>query len=211
MAGRDGGPGEGEWPVASSDGKPVVAVFGSSTLQESDPAYREVVALGAELARAGLTVMSGGYGGAMAAVSRGAHDAGGHVIGVTVELFEPRGPANPWVRERVHTGDLHERLKHLVHTADAFVAVTGSIGTLTELFLSWTMLSVSARPRAPLVLMGPHWRGWLEAHRAPELVPEPLFAFVEIADTPHEAAQAVARALARRGVESPGTTTRGAS
>lgn len=197
MPGRNAVPGEGEWSVAPNNGQPVVAVFGSSTMKEDEPAYAEVVALGAELAKAGLAVMSGGYGGAMAAVSRGAHDAGGHVIGVTVEMFERRGPVNPWVRERVHTPDIYERLKHLVHEADAFVAVTGSIGTLTELFLSWTMLSVSARPRAPLVLMGAHWREWLEAHRAPELVPGHLFAFVEVADTPREAAKAVADALAR--------------
>ena len=67
--------------------------------------------LGAELARRGVATMTGGYGGAMAAASRGAHEAGGHVIGVTVDLFERRGPVNPWVRERVHTPDLFERLR----------------------------------------------------------------------------------------------------
>jgi hypothetical protein len=175
----------------------VVAVYGSSTLKDDSPAYAEVVSLGAELAKAGLAVMTGGYGGAMAAASRGAHDAGGHVIGVTVDLFEPRGPVNPWVRERVHTPDIYARLRHLVHEADAFVAVNGRIGTLTEVFLSWTMLSVSARPHAPLVLMGAHWREWLEAHRAPELIPGHLFEFVEVADTPPATAKAVVAALER--------------
>lgn len=162
-----------------------------------EPAYAEVRTLGAELARAGLAVMTGGYGGAMEAASRGAREAGGHVIGVTVEMFEARGPVNPWVSERVHTPDLFARLKHLVHEADAFVAVTGSIGTLTELFLSWTMLSVNARPRAPLVLMGGHWREWLEAHRSPGFVPGHLFGYVEVADTPQATARAVVEALGR--------------
>jgi uncharacterized protein (TIGR00730 family) len=180
------------------DGRqPVVAVFGSSTLADDSPAYAEVVSLGAELAKAGLAVMTGGYGGAMAAASRGAHEAGGHVIGVTVDLFERRGSANPWVRERVHTPDIYARLRHLVHEADAFVAVHGSIGTLTEVFLSWTMLSVSARPQAPLVLMGAHWREWLDAHRSPELIPGHLFGLVEVADTPLATARAVVDALER--------------
>ena len=178
--------------------RPMVAVFGSSTMQESDAAYAEVVRLGAELAGAGCAVMTGGYGGAMAAASRGAREAGGHVVGVTVELFERRGPVNPWVTERVHTPDLYERLRYLVHHADAFVAVNGSIGTLTELFLSWTMLSVAARPRAPLVLMGAHWREWLEAHRAPELVPEHLFSYVQVADSPELTTRAVTAALEGR-------------
>lgn len=183
--------------MALNNRQPVVAIYGSSTMKEDEPAYAEVMSLGAELAKAGLAVMTGGYGGAMAAASRGAHEAGGHVIGVTVDLFEARGPVNPWVTERVHTPDIYSRLKYLVHEADAFVAVTGSIGTLTELFLSWTMLSVSARPKAPLVLMGAHWREWLEAHRAPELVPGHLFGLVEVADTPGDTARAVVAALAR--------------
>jgi hypothetical protein len=183
--------------VALDNRQPVVAVYGSSTLEENTPAYAEVVSLGAELARCGCAVMTGGYGGAMAAASRGAHEAGGHVIGVTVDLFERRGPVNPWVHERVHTPDIYARLRHLVHEADAFVAVHGSIGTLTEVFLSWTMLSVSARPQAPLVLMGAHWREWLAAHRTPELIPGHLFGFIEVADTPPATARAVVEALDR--------------
>jgi len=181
--------------VTSRENVPVVAVYGSSTMSESDPAWAAVEQLGAGLARAGLAVMSGGYNGAMAAVSRGAREAGGHVVGVTVEMFEKRGPVNEWVHERVHTGDIFERLRHLVGRADAFVAVSGSVGTLTELFLTWMLLSVSARPRAPFVLMGPHWRAWLDAHRSPELVPEKLFAFVEVADTPEDAVRAVVAGL----------------
>ncbi len=185
---------------------PVVAVFGSSTMRESDPFWAPVEQLGAGLAKAGLSVMSGGYNGAMAAVSRGAREAGGHVVGVTVEMFEKRGPANEWVHERVHTSDIYERLRHLVTHADAFVAVNGSVGTLTELFLTWMLLSVSARPRAPFVLMGPHWRAWLEAHRSPELVPERLFELVEVADTPEDAVRAVVAGL---GLPAAGNGRRG--
>lgn len=180
------------------DGRqPVVAVFGSSTLQEDSPAFAEVETLGAELARAGCAVMTGGYGGAMAAASRGAHGAGGRVIGVTVEMFEKRGPVNPWVTDRVHTPDLYERLRYLVREADAFVAVHGSIGTLTELFLAWTVVGVSGPPHAPIVLMGAHWREWLELHRRPEFVPHHLFQYVQVADTPAEAARLVSEGLQR--------------
>ena len=177
--------------------QPIVAVFGSSTVREHDAAWREARDLGAALARRGVATMSGGYGGAMAAVSRGAHEAGGHVIGVTVELFERRSPVNPWVRERVHTPDLFERLRHLVHTADGFVAVAGSIGTLTELFLVWTLVSVEAREAAPIVLMGPQWHAWLDLHRGPAFVPARLHDLVEIADTPEGAAEAVVAGIAR--------------
>ena len=79
-----------------SHDRPLIAVFGSSTVQESDRAYRLAYELGRELALVGADVMTGGYSGTMEACSKGAHEAGGHVVGVTVELFEKRGPVNRW-------------------------------------------------------------------------------------------------------------------
>lgn len=175
---------------------PVIAVFGSSTVREDSPLYARSLALGRALAERGAVVMTGGYDGVMAACSRGAHEQGGHVVGVTVELFETRGPVNPWVRERVHTPDLFARLRHLVDHADGYVVATGSIGTLSELFLVWTLLSVAARPPAPVVLMGEHWREWLAVHAGPRFVPAPLLRHLEVADTPDEAAARVLAGLA---------------
>ncbi len=169
--------------------RPRIAVYGSSTVREDDPAYALARELGTELARAGAEVMTGGYGGIMEACSRGAAEAGGHVIGVTVELFEKRGPVNPWVKERVHTPDLFERLRVLVSRADGFIVVSGSLGTLTELFLTWTLLSVSARPRAPLVLLGERWKPWLEVHRDAAFIPPDLFRHVQLARDTAEAAR----------------------
>jgi uncharacterized protein (TIGR00730 family) len=170
---------------------PRVAVYGSSTAREGQVPWTLGYELGRELAQAGATVMTGGYGGTMEAVSRGAHEAGGHVVGVTVDLFEARGPANAFVRERVHMPDLYERLRYLVHNADGFVTLPGSIGTLTELYLTWTMLSVQGRPAAPLIVLGDMWRDVLAAHRHPALIPDRLFEHVQIADTPVDAARRV--------------------
>jgi hypothetical protein len=172
--------------------RPLVAVFGSSTIREPDPQYLEAEDLGRRLALAGADVITGGYGGAMEACSRGARQAGAHVVGVTLELFERRGPVNRWVEERVHTPDLFERLRHILARADAFIAVPGSVGTVAEVLLTWNLLAAAARPPAPLVLLGAPWPGWLEAHRAPGLVLPELFAFVRLAATPQEA---VRRAL----------------
>lgn len=178
-------------PWSEALARPLIAVYGSSTAREHEPAWRLAYELGAALARSGADVMTGGYGGVMEACSRGAHDGGGHVVGVTVELFEARGPANEFVRERVHTPDLYERLRHIVERADGFVVAPGSIGTLTELFLTWTLLSVRGRRDAPLVLLGGHWEDYLAAHRHPLLVPDRLFEWVVVARTPEEAARRV--------------------
>ena len=169
--------------------RPLIAVFGSSTVKETHPNYRLGFELGRELALAGADVMTGGYSGAMEACSKGAHEAGGHVVGVTVELFESRGPANRWVKQRVHTRDLYERLQYLVEHAAGFVALPGSIGTLTEVFLTWTLLSVQGRPQAPLVLLGDHWPEFLGVLASPDMVLPHLFDHLELASTPREAAR----------------------
>ena len=173
--------------------RPIIAVFGSSTIKPGEPSWTLAQTIGRELVLAGAEVMTGGYGGAMEACSQGAHEAGGHVVGVTTELFEPRGPVNRFVRERVHTAHLYARLEHLVQRATGFVVLPGSIGTLNELFLTWTLVSVSGRPAAPIVLLGEHWGRFLEALRDPDLVRPGLFEFVEHTADPADAAR---RALA---------------
>ena len=45
--------------------------------------------------------------------------------------------------------------------------------------------------------MGPQWHEWLAQHRAPEFVPPQLHGFVEVADTPEQAAERVAQGIAR--------------
>ena len=171
--------------------QPTIAVFGSSTARPGDETYGLGLELGAALARAGAAVMTGGYGGVMEACSRGASEAGGHVVGVTVELFERRGPVNRWVNERLHTSDLFERLRTLVDRADGFIAAPGSVGTMTELFLAWTLISVRAHAAPPVVLLGPSWERWLESHRAPGLVPAHLFDHVRATASVPEAVRLV--------------------
>ena len=184
--------------------RPLIAVFGSSTVQESDRAYRLGYDLGRELALAGADVMTGGYSGTMEACSKGAHEAGGHVVGVTVELFEKRGPVNRWVKQRIHTSNIYERLHYLVEHAAGFIALPGSIGTLTEVFLTWTLLSVQGRPHAPLILLGDHWQDFLDAVRHPDMVLPHLFEHVRVETNPREAARL---ALAGAGVVKGAPTT----
>ena len=68
----------------SADGLPAVAVFGSSDPRPGDEAYELARRAGELLARSGWAVLSGGYGGVMEGASRGAREAGGEALGVTV-------------------------------------------------------------------------------------------------------------------------------
>jgi uncharacterized protein (TIGR00730 family) len=136
-----------------------VSVFGGSLPREGDEAYTEAQALGRLLAERGHTVLTGGYIGTMEAVSRGANEAGGHVIGVTcsdIERWRPRS-ANPWVKEELKRQTLIERLHTLIHESDAALALPGGPGTLTEISLMWNLMIVESLHRRPLILVG---RGW---------------------------------------------------
>ncbi len=107
--------------------------------------------------------MTGGYYGTMEAVSKGAKLAGGHVIGVTVSMFEGTGQLTPnaYNDEVVCYDTLHERLYHLVTRCDAAVALQGGIGTLSEVTLMWSLLQVGEIRAKPFVLLGKRWQDLL--------------------------------------------------
>ena len=105
--------------ATSSSNRKVVAVFGGGAPQPGSPAYIEAQRLGRLLAQAGYNVLNGGYSGTMEAVSRGAIEAGGHVIAVTSRVFSV--PVNGWFHEEVCTTDLFE-LRHFQFVDDPVAA-----------------------------------------------------------------------------------------
>ena len=137
-----------------------ITVFGGSQPKEGDTAYAEARALGRLLAERGHTVLTGGYIGTMEAVSRGACEAGGHVIGVTCEDIEAWRPikANAWVKEEIRKKTLIERLHALIHDSDAALALPGGAGTLAEISLMWNLMIVETLHRRPLILIGDGWQ-----------------------------------------------------
>jgi len=99
----------------------------------------------------------------MEATSRGAKEAGGHVIGVTTSLFDDvRLHPNAYLDEEIKFPTLFQRLHHLVTLADAWVALPGGIGTLSEVALTWSLLQVGEVKRQPFVLVGEMWRATIE-------------------------------------------------
>jgi len=137
-----------------------ITVFGGSQPKEGDAAYAEAHDLGRLLAERGHTVLTGGYIGTMEAVSRGACEAGGHVIGVTCEDIEAWRPikANAWVKEEIRKKTLIERLHALIHDSDAALALPGGAGTLAEISLMWNLMIVETLHRRPLILIGDGWQ-----------------------------------------------------
>lgn len=138
----------------------IISVFGSSRCTEQDKPYPLALELGKALAHAGFAVASGGYGGAMEAVSRGAAEAGGRVIGVVATAFSSK--ANRWVQEVIVVPKWEDRLLKLISLGEGYVACPGGTGTLVELAVAWEMIHKRLLPRKPLVALGEFWRPIVE-------------------------------------------------
>lgn len=172
-----------------TDTKGIIAVFGSASPTADSEAYRLAHRVGRLLAEAGFAVATGGYSGTMSAVSQGACEVGGHVIGVTsaqIERFRPLG-CNEWVKEEIKYESLRERLLHLVTNNDGMIVLPGGVGTLSEMALAWSFIQVGEMPPRPLVLLGDLWRETIEAFLRPEYVRDSHLDLLHLANTPEEA------------------------
>jgi uncharacterized protein (TIGR00730 family) len=133
----------------------IITVFGSSRPAEGHADYAEAFDLGRALAKEGFAVCTGGYGGVMEAVSRGANESGGRVVAVTSSFFKSR--VNRWVIEETRMDTWPDRLFELVRLGDGYVACKGGTGTLVELAVVWEMLNKRAMEIRPFVVLGEFW------------------------------------------------------
>ncbi|MBS0360149.1 MAG: TIGR00730 family Rossman fold protein [Proteobacteria bacterium] len=104
--------------------------------------------LGHALAAAKLRLVYGGGGvGLMGACARGAHEAGGQVLGIIPDFLVGKERALEVV-EHIVVRSMHERKQKFFEESDGFVILPGGIGTLEEIveLLSWRRLDLHTRP-----------------------------------------------------------------
>jgi uncharacterized protein (TIGR00730 family) len=172
-----------------------IAVFGSGSAPDGHPVLAQAERLGRLLAEAGWRLVCGGYGGTMEAVSRGAHQAGGRVTGVTLELFSPPLTPNPWLTEEERVSDFFPRLRRLTEV-DGFVILQGGIGTLTEATLTWTLLQTGQIAPKPFLFVGAGWRRLFDAFRSETMMTDSDFALARVVDTVDHAVSLLREPLA---------------
>lgn len=141
---------------------PCVTVFGSARFHEKHPYYALTRELGAELAKAGFTVITGGGPGLMEAANRGAKEAGGYSVGCNIKLPREQKP-NPYLDEWVDFRYFFVRKLMLAKYSYAFVCVPGGFGTMDELFEIATLVQTGKIEQFPIVLMGTeYWQPLLD-------------------------------------------------
>lgn len=132
---------------------PCITVFGSARFRPDHPYYTLTREIGARIARAGFTVMTGGGPGLMEAANRGAKEAGGISVGCNIVLPKEQKP-NPYLDKFVEFRYFFVRKMMLVKYSYGFVAVPGGFGTMDELFEVATLIQTGKIKNFPVVLLG---------------------------------------------------------
>ncbi|SCE91190.1 LOG family protein [Micromonospora chokoriensis] len=108
---------------------------------------------GAELARRGHTVVSGGgCVGMMGALADGARSAGGRTLGVIPQSLVDLEVADLASDELLVTDSMADRKTLMIEKSDAFLTLPGGLGTLDELFEVWTTATLALHAK-PMVLI----------------------------------------------------------
>ncbi|MBD0859735.1 TIGR00730 family Rossman fold protein [Gordonia sp. zg691] len=121
-----------------------------------DQLYLDLAAeVGTALAEAGHSVVSGGGNvSMMGALVNAARAAGGHTIGIIPRALMEREVADLGSDELVVTETMRERKRLMDERADAFITLPGGIGTLEELFETWTGGYLGMHDK-PVILLDP--------------------------------------------------------
>ncbi len=138
-----------------------VAVFGSARTRRGDKYYKLAEALGRELARQGLGVITGGGPGIMEAANKGAMAAGGTSVGLNIYLPNEQ-KTNRHLTLALHFRYFFARKVCFAKYSLGFVFFPGGFGTLDEFFELITLVQTRRLPKVPMILVGrSYWRGLL--------------------------------------------------
>jgi uncharacterized protein (TIGR00725 family) len=121
----------------------------------------------------------------MEAISRGAHEAGGHVIGVTMEQF--KSAPNRYLKKIEPSADFYQRLQILILQSAGYIALRGGMGTITEISLVWNKLVMGVLPQRPLILLGECWPRTIDCIREHLVVSDQDMTHLLFAATSEEA------------------------
>jgi len=131
-----------------------VSIFGSARSKPGNFHYEEAVKLGAKIVEElGLAVVTGGGPGIMEAAAKGAVEAGGKALGLTIQL--PRGQVtNKYVTEACDFKYFFARKAMLSFSSRAFIFFPGGYGTLDEVANILNLVQGEKIPRVPIILVG---------------------------------------------------------
>ncbi len=149
----------------SSINVPAVTVYGSARTGADDKNYILAEQIGAELAKNGYGVITGGGPGIMEAANKGAAEAGGVSVGLNIDLPHEQSP-NAYANFELDFKYFFVRKVMFMKYSMGFICMPGGFGSLDELFEALTLIQTQRIKSFPIVLVGSEfWTGlvdWLQ-------------------------------------------------
>jgi len=133
---------------------PSVTFYGSARIKEDNPIYQKIYKLAYRISKElGYIVLSGGGPGAMEAANRGAYEAGGRSVGLTIKLpFEQE--TNHYVTDEIPFYFFFTRKVTMSYTTEVCIFCPGGFGTFDELFEILTLQQTGKIGKVPVILYG---------------------------------------------------------
>ena len=136
--------------------KKTITIFGSSLPVDGEEEFKFAYNLGCLLAKNNFDVCTGGYRGIMEAISKGASENGGKVLGITLSYLKFQ--CNTYLSEEIKCDTLFDRISKLIDAGDAFIILQGGTGTLLELAAVWEFMNKGLLPVKPIVCHSLMWK-----------------------------------------------------
>jgi len=180
--------------VLSGIGK-AVSIFGSSRTKPGNKYYKLAEETAYHLAKAGYAVITGSGPGIMEAANKGTRRAGGHSIGLNIQIPSEQTP-NKYVDTLLDFRYFFVRKVMFVKYAKAFVIMPGGYGTLDEFTEAINLIQTQRIDKFPVVLFGrEYWKGMLDWLRERVLkegnIDEKELAIFSVVDKPKEVVEVI--------------------
>jgi len=147
--------------VLSQVGK-AVSIFGSSRINAGNKYYKLAEEIAYLLAKEGFAIITGSGSGIMEAGNKGAKRAGGHSVGLNIQIPLEQKP-NKYVETLLDFRYFFVRKVMFVKYAKAFVIMPGGYGTLDEFTEAINLIQTERISEFPVVLFGSeYWKGMLD-------------------------------------------------
>lgn len=170
-----------------------VAFLGGAEVDPNSVHYNQAFEVAKILAANGYETVNGGGPGIMRASTQGAKSGGGKVLIVT---YHPNKPKKHYegvdienkklADEEILTLDYFDRTKVMLQNTDVHIVFYGSLGTISELGMTWISSWIHEPNRKPIILYGSLWENIIKAIHENLRLTEEEISMVKIRTTPQE-------------------------
>ena len=143
---------------------PCISIFGSARTKSNHPTYVLTTEIAKAVSKLGYGVITGGGPGIMEAANKGANEVGGISVGLNINLPMEQ-ESNKYIDKDklIDFQYFFVRKVMFVKYAQGFIVMPGGVGTLDELFESFTLLQTSKIDKFPIILVGrDYWKGLID-------------------------------------------------